>query len=305
MNRKNSHLTPCRSNWTYASVVIFAAIVVVRGPSVADAHGVVGDRIFLSPIVGNDAFPDNALNLATHRSDYQFSLTPAFEKQLSNNSSLLFTGEWERITPGAGQHASSGSADLSIYFRQAAYVSVEHELELTVSPILILPVGSRQIADQGYTHLGGEVLLGKGFGDLPDSQMLKFLRPFAVQAEAGYTGRIQGPANSDVFGNFELEYSLRYLDHFVEHLNIGRPWVDFMPYVQFNYAQSFIASRLTTSPDFRLTPGIAYLGDYCEVSVGAQIALNGAAQSGDRVAVVGLVEIFYDDIFPVLNWNLF
>jgi hypothetical protein len=161
-------------------------------PGPASAHGVVGNRIFLSPIVGNDAFPDNALTLSARRSDYGFSLIPSFEKQLSDNSSLLFVSGWDRITPGARQHETSGSVDLSIYLRQAAYISVPHELELTLSPILILPLGNRQIADQGYTHLGGEVLLGKGFGDLPDSPTLKYLRPFALQAEVGYTGRIQG-----------------------------------------------------------------------------------------------------------------
>jgi hypothetical protein len=148
-------------------------------------------------------------------------------------------------------------------------------------------------------------LIGKGLGDLSNSPSLKYLRPFALQAEAGYTGRIQGPANSDVFGNFEVEYSLDYLDHFVERINLDRPLVELVPYVQLNYAQSFIASRLTTSPDFRLTPGVAYLGDYCELSVGAQVTLNGVAPNGDRVAVIGLVEIFYDEIFPSLGWKPF
>lgn len=142
-------------------------------------------------------------------------------------------------------------------------------------------------------------------GDLPDSRSLKYLRPFAVQAEAGYAGRIEGPANSDVFGNLELEYSVQYLDKFVKPLDLGRPFVELVPYVQFNYAQSFIASRLTTKPDFRLTPGVAYLSEYCELSVGAQVALNGAAPSGDQVAAIGLVEIFYDNIFPALGWKPF
>jgi hypothetical protein len=283
---------------------IFASMLMLM-QGLASAHGVVGNRIFLSPIVGNDAFPDSVLDLGVRRSDYQFSLMPAIEKQLSGNSSLLLVSGWDRITPRHRQLETSGSTDLSIYFRQAVYVSVPHELELTLSPILVLPTGNRQIADQGYTHLGGEVLLGRGLGDLPDSPSLKYLRPFAVQAEAGYTGRIQGPANSDVFGNLELEYSLDYLDRFVERLNTARPWTDLVPYVQLNYTQSFIASRLTTSPDFRLTPGLAYLGDCCELSVGTQIELNNAAPSGDRVAVLGLVEIFYDDIFPVLNWKPF
>jgi hypothetical protein len=268
-------------------------------PGIATAHGVVGNRIFINPIVGNDAFPDNAFDLTTRRSNYEFSLLPQLEKQLSGTSSLLFTGGWVR------QPETTGSTDLSIYFRQSVYKSAPHELEFTVSSLLVLPIGNRQIANQGYTHLGGELLLAKGLGDLPDSRSFKYLRPLALQTEVGYADRIQGPANSDVFGNLELEYSLEYLDDFVERLHLVRPLVEFVPYVQFNYTQSFIASRLTTKPDFRLTPGLAYLGDYCELSVGAQVALNGAAPSGDHVALIGLVEVFYDDLFPVLSWNPF
>jgi hypothetical protein len=239
------------------------------------------------------------------RSNYEFSLLPALEKQLSENSSLLFTSSWHRVTPGGGQRKEEGFGDLSIYYRHAFFVSVPHEIEFTLSPFVVLPAGNRRIADQGYTHLGGELLLGKGFGDLPDRASLEYLRPFAMQAEVGYAGRIQGPANSDVFANLELEYSIEYLDHFVERLTVGRPMLQLVPYVQINYAQSFIASRLTTKPDFRLTPGIAYLGDFCEFSVGSQVALNGAAPNRDRVAVIGLVEIFYDNIFPALGWNPF
>ncbi|MGH8012278.1 MAG: hypothetical protein ACREQ4_07260 [Candidatus Binataceae bacterium] len=285
--------------------VLIAMMLILLIPGVSLAHGVVGNRIFLSPIVGNDAFPDNAFDLSVRRSDYDFSLVPELEKQLSGNSSFLFAGGWERITPQARQHEITGSTDLSIYFRQAVYKSAPHELEFTVSPFLVVPIGNRRIADQGYTHLGGEVLLGKGLGDLPDSPSLKYLRPLALQTEIGYAGRIQGPANSDVFDNLEVEYSLEYLDDFVEPLNLRRPLAEFVPYIQFNYAQSFMTSRLTTKPDFRLTPGLAYLGDFCELSVGAQVALNGTAPGGDRIAVVGLVEVFYDDIFPVLGRNPF
>jgi hypothetical protein len=284
--------------------MIIGSLLALIVPRLAFAHGMVGNRIFLSPIVGNDAFPDNAASLTLRRSDYEFSLLPVLEKQLNDNSSLLFAGGWSESEPGA-QPDESGRIDLSIYFRQAAYISVPHELDLTVSPFVVLPVGSRQIADQGYTHLGGEILLGKGLGDLADSPLLKYFRPSALQAETGYARRIQGPANSDVFASLEVEYSLEYLDRFVERLNIERPWVELVPYVQFNYAQSFIASRLTTKPDFRLTPGVAYLGDYCELSVGAQVALNGAAPSGNRAGALGLVEIFYDNIFPALGWNPF
>jgi hypothetical protein len=126
-----------------------------------------------------------------------------------------------------------------------------------------------------------------------------------LQAEAGYAARVQGPANSDIVANFEIEYSLVYLDRLVEPFDLKQPWLELVPYLEFSHAQSFIASRLTTSPDFRLTSGVAYLGEFCELSAGAQVALNGAAPAGDRVAAIGLVEIFYDNLVPALGWNPF
>jgi hypothetical protein len=303
MNTENVPISLRGWSWPLASASILTAILVLLGSTGAHAHGVVGKRIFLSPIVGNDAFPDNALDLTMRRSNYEFSFLPALEKLLSENSSILVESSWHRITPGASQRETRGFGDLAVYYRQGMFISVPHEMEITLSPFVVLPVGNRQIADQGYAHLGGELLLGKGLGDLPNRPWLKYLRPFAIQAEAGSAGRIQGPANSDVVANLELEYSVEYLDRFVERLDLNRPLVELVPYVQFNYAQSFIASRLTTKPDFRLTPDVAYLGDYCELSVGAQVALNAGTPGNDRVAVIGLVEIFYDDIFPVLGWN--
>jgi hypothetical protein len=181
----------------------------------AYGHGVVGNRIFLSPIVGNDSFPDNSFALATRRSDYDFLLLPSLEKLLSNNSSLLITGGWEELEP-RGMPDVSGARDLSIYFRQAVYISGTHELKFALSPLLVVPTGTRRIGDQGFTHLGSELLLGKGMGELPNSGSLRYLRPFAGQAEVGYAGRIEGPANSDVVANFEVEYSLRYLNRFVQ-----------------------------------------------------------------------------------------
>ncbi len=283
---------------------VIVIITTLLGPQITFGHGIVGNRIFLSPIVGNDAFPDNAGSLTARGSAYEFSLLPEFEKQLSDNSSLMFTGGWNRINP-AGSQSKSGASDLSIWFRQAAFKSPQHELEVTMSPFLVVPIGNQRIPDQGYAHLGGEILLGKGLGDMRNSSSLKYLRPLALQTEGGYAARIQGPANSDVFGNFELEYSLRYMDDFVERMDLGRPLVEFVPFVQFNYAQSFFTSNLTTKPDVRLTPGLAYQNEYCQVSVGVQVALNRAAPSRDRVAGLGLIEIFYDNIIPALGWKPF
>jgi hypothetical protein len=96
----------------------------------------------------------------------------------------------------------------------------------------LFPTGTRQIADQGFTHLGGELLLGKGMGDLPNWASLKYLRPLAVQAEVAYMrAEIAGPATSDVVANFEVEYSLRYLDGFVQLVALDPAWVNLIPTV--------------------------------------------------------------------------
>ena len=98
---------------------LIALVLILVLPNNSSAHGVVGNRIFLSPIVGNDAFPDNALDLTVRRSDYECSLLPELEKQLSDNSSLLITGGWIRVSPGARQQETNGSTDLSIYSGRA------------------------------------------------------------------------------------------------------------------------------------------------------------------------------------------
>jgi hypothetical protein len=43
------------------------------------------------------------------------------------------------------------------------------------------------------------VLLGKGLRDLPGSPCFEYLSLFAIQVEAGYAGRVQGSASSDLF----------------------------------------------------------------------------------------------------------
>ena len=86
---------PPLKEWSLGSSPM-AVMLAFLLPGSACAHGVVGDRTFLSPIVGNDTFPDNAASITTRGSNYQFSLLPEIEKQLSDNSSLLFTGGWSR-----------------------------------------------------------------------------------------------------------------------------------------------------------------------------------------------------------------
>jgi hypothetical protein len=79
MKAENSLIAKSRSphrDCRLARALTVASIFVLLMLGRASAHGVVGNRVFLSPIVGNDAFPDNALDLSARRSGYVFSLLP-------------------------------------------------------------------------------------------------------------------------------------------------------------------------------------------------------------------------------------
>jgi len=192
---QSDHAVPFRRvlGLRFGSVMILVAMLIRFSPDLAYGHGVVGNRTFLSPIVGNDAVPDNALSLTSRCSDYAFSLLPSLEKQLSDSSSLLLTGGWDRLKPKAGPDTSGPQRSIDILSTVGAYVSLAHELEFTVSPFVVVPTGTRKIADQGFTHLGGELLVGKGLGDLPPRGPLNTLRPLAIQAEVGYAGESRDP----------------------------------------------------------------------------------------------------------------
>src|SRR5579884_2378631 len=111
----------------------------------ASAHGVVGNRVFIAPIVGKDAFPDNALDLTLRLSNYAFSLLPELEKQLSDNSSVLTIAGWNRIDSGARQLAVSGWSDVAVFLRHAVIKSAPHELEF--HPESVCDFAGRQSAD--------------------------------------------------------------------------------------------------------------------------------------------------------------
>jgi hypothetical protein len=121
----------CRWLGPLALFRIFLMLVMM--PGFAFGHGVVRDRIFLSPIVGNDAFPDNALDLTMRRSNYEFSVLPTLEKRLSDNSSLFFVSSWRRVTPEAGQRTEEGFGDLSIYYPHQLRGPADDKMRLNLS----------------------------------------------------------------------------------------------------------------------------------------------------------------------------
>jgi hypothetical protein len=271
----------------------------------ARAHGIIGSHIFLGPIEGNDANPDEALAVFVRKSGQQFSLGASLEWQLSDDASLTIAEGWGR--DASGSRTRDGFQSGTALLKYALFTSTEHEMRVAIGPLLVVPSASGSLEHQSHASAGGEVLFAKGFCDLPDRDVIRYIRPLAMQGEFGATGRLSGKSDNETLANLEIEYSVLNLENFVQNVGDTSPLVRFVPYLQFNYGGTAASRKLhlARSPDFRLIPGIAWINHYCELSAGVQVALNGTAAAGDRTAFVGAFEVYFDELVPALGWKPF
>ena len=86
---------------------------------------------------------------------------------------------------------------------------------------------------------------------------------------------------------------------FVKDVGLRWPFRNLIAYTEINLDERL--GDIGGQPEWRVTPGIAYMDYYVEVSVATQWPLNGVARPGDRTAVLFLLDLFIDDIFPWVN----
>jgi hypothetical protein len=113
-----------------------------------------------------------------------------------------------------------------------------------------------------------------------------------------------GHISDALFADGMVEYSLLYLSNNVHDIGLKPPFRNLFLFTEFNYDQLVAGPSGETFPNL-VTPGIAYVGYRFQVSVGTQLALNNASIPGTHAAVLGLVDIFYDSLFPRWgNWTI-
>ena len=296
-------------------VCALSLILAIAVPAAAFAHGVVGDYIFLEPLIAEDPTPANELDIAQPSwnktsAGQNFSLGYTLEKVLyqdENNMPRFSVGifsawhyQWPKNAPD-----QRGFDDINLFAKYAFFVSQKHELLLSIGPLLQIPTGNPSVEEQSHTSLGPLLLWEKGMGDLPDWPVLKYLRPFGLQGDFSYLPALGGHTSHLMFADQVVEYSLPYLSNAVQDIGLKPPFRDLFFYIEFNYSQLVTGPAQETFPNIVATPGIAYVGHHFELSLGTQLALNKAAVSTTHAVVIGLVDIFYDSIFPkVGNWTL-
>jgi hypothetical protein len=259
-------------------------------------------RYFVGNFIGNDATVENYLSVSGGVDRAQNFESLYLEKTISPCSSFsLFVG-YQRLEQEGEDAALSGFTNLGVGYKHLLLSLPVNEFVLTINPTLELPVGDPKVSET-HPRAGGDMLFQKGFGDLPES--FGWLRPGGVEGDAGWDSKITGARDDLVSADFEIEYSLRYLDATAAGGKVPTLMRDLTPHLDFDYAQYLSAHNNSDAPDFELTPGLAWMNNTFEVNLGAQIALNHASSGTGAVAFVWLLGVSYDQLVPALGWNLF
>jgi hypothetical protein len=279
------------------------------GVAVAPAQGQFTRRNFIEAIVADDAIPANQLDLTPWDVEKQrgsvFAMNFGVDKKLSADSAIELSSPLNGFSPTRRKQVA-GFQDIEAILKCAFYQSDEHESMYALALDSIFPTGSAVAGAVHNYRVGPLFLWDKGMGDLANSGWSAYLRPFALQGDAGFLPTAGNPQSVAVLFNGALSYSLDYFANQSQTFTLPEPLTRLVPLTEFNYIQVPLgAPRYRSRPDLRLTPGLAYVQGPYQVTVGTQAPLNQSAVRDGWAIVVVLVSITLDDIFPQAAWTPF
>jgi hypothetical protein len=301
------------------------------------ARAQVGNRNFIEPLIVQDPNPGNSLDLLPSWLSYahgnSYSMSSSLEKQLAPNFSIQVGTSWNRPSCARGflcdgivperrgrvlshhkrrrrsrrghEQVLSGFTDTEILTKYAFFASDEHETRLAIGSDLFLPAGNPTAGGNTHTHVGPIFMYAKGFGDLPNRGLTKYLRPFALQGDVEYLVVTGGTLEDDAIADWVVSYSMQYLNDYVHPLNGPSQFCSLVPFGEFTYEQVVRARYNGTPPDLAVLPGIAYMTNRWQFSIATVFALNKSTVQFDHTAVITLLSLTLDDFLRQAGWMPF
>ena len=300
-----------------APLALVAASVAILAAGPAAAHGLAGKRFFPATLATDDPFVADELSLptiesrkmsasgdepATRETGYSVDVS----KRLTDNLGIGLGTAYKVLQPDGGD-TQRGFDNLAASIKYKFYQSDEHETILSAGVDAdIGGSGSKQVGAESFSTLTPTLFFGKGFGDLPES--MKFMRPLAVTGLVGLgiptrSGTTSISDEGDVSverhphtleWGFAVEYSLPYLQSFVQDVGLREPFSRMIPVVEL--AMSTALDRGASGTTGTVNPGIIWAGRYTQLAVEAVIPVNN--RSGNRVGWIAQLHFFLDDLFP-------
>lgn len=316
-----------RRRWTILLSLLTAAL---GFPELAAAHGLAGQRFFPATLAVDDPFVADELSFLTVSHiklrgseegppTRETSFGAEFSKRLTPNFGVSLAGTLKVLDPDEGRTAS-GFDNLEVALKYVFFKSDPHETILALGLAWdVGGTGRTKVGAESFDTVTPQLFFGKGMGDLPEA--VRYLKPFAVTGVVGLAVPTREHNKHYVLdddGNVEVErepnpnvlqwgltlqYSLQYLQSYVQDIGLPRPFSRMIPIIEFAMetpTQGRQAGRTTGT----INPGIIWFGRYFQIGVEAVIPIN--ARSGKNVGVIGQLHFYLDDILPkIFTWTPF
>ncbi len=312
------------------AVLLWAAGLVAVWAGSVSAHGLIGQRFFPATLAIDDPFVADELSLPTvlhirnRGSDgsppsLQTDLSGELSKRLSPNLGLSLGGTYTFLDPIPGK-STSGFDNMEVSLKYVFWKSAEHETLLSAGVGWdVGGTGSKKIGAESFDTVTPQLFFGKGFGDLPGA--LDWVKPAALTGALGLdlpTRRFNTTYSLDDDGNvqierelnaktfnwgFSVQYSLQYLQSFVQDVGLPRPFNRMIPVVEFAM-QTPIEGPHAGRTTGTINPGIIWFGRYFQLGIEAVIPVN--TMTGKNVGVLAQIHFYLDDIAPkIFTWTPF
>jgi hypothetical protein len=301
---------------TQASRAAFVALV-IAAPGIAQAHGFAGKRFFPATLATEDPFVADELSLPTilyqkfpssgdepggRETDFAVDMS----KRITENFGIGIGTTYKIVKPDGGD-TQRGFDNLEASVKYKFFQDDVHEAIVSAGVDWdIGGTGSRRVGAESFSTITPGIFFGKGFGDLPDGA--KFLRPIAITGQVGYgiptrssTTTVGDEGDVDVERNphtlewgLSIQYSLPYLQSFVQDVGLRAPFNRMVPLVEF--AMSTALDRGQSGTTGTINPGVLWAGQSIQLGIEAVIPVN--RRSGNSVGVLAQLHFFLDDLFP-------
>jgi hypothetical protein len=283
----------------------------------AFAHGFAGKRFFPATLATEDPFVADELSLPT----VSRRKLDASGESPATTETVTSIGWTKRITesfaigleaPYLRQHDEDGTvrkgfdnlavnAKYQFYKNDAAETIMSFGVDWDIGNS-----GAKAHGPESFSTITPAFFFGKGFGDL--SEGAKFMRPFALTGSVGYSFPSRKSSTGiDDEGNevveqhpdvahlgLALEYSVPYLQSFVQDMGWREPFNRVIPIVELDLEKPVNRGGGPTTGT--VNPGILWAGRSMQLGLEAVIPVN--SRSGGKAGVLFQLHFFIDDIFP-------
>lgn len=257
----------------------------------------------MGPLVGINVSPGNAVTpFAPHWIRTPEGRTLGFgfgvEKMLSANSDVEIDSTWDSVAPHDGAK-ESGFGTVDVLSR---YLLVNRsDIQIAVAPQVSLATGS---FGQGFgiSNAGLALLWGGRAGGLPENWNLRYLRALEFHSDLGYSRILSGGSGDEIFFDPAMDYSMPYLEYLTK-TQLPPVVRNLCFFAELNF-DAVVSGSDRGPATLYTTPGVAYLTDAYQVSVGAQLPLNHAGEQNQQVALVAQIQFSLDNA-SVLGWMPF